>query len=361
MKKYKYILPLLALFAASCEKDDVLNSANEVTLNLNLAIPVEMPDSRTLGDPGIDEAFQAPTVLWLFLACDQYDFHQVYSAKINTTDADWSLSSDNKTFYYSDNRLCSFDGLDLSKNPDIRAYLVASHDAFSFVQELVPPSTDEVKGKTLPITIQTIDENMLTHLQIYAKYATGYINLRDIYSTPYNLTTNWDDKNVNGGTYYGTVDKEFYEVGMINVSDTLYHVAAKADFQWNPETSNFQPNVAKSIVLNNLPSYGYVFRPTENPSSATKYTKLLLGNASANDTSDATEVNAGNQWSGRAYTFMFQPANGVLNYTFTTKNNEAAGGYQGVADPADVVNSSNSGVFASWYKVDHNIADSTIE
>lgn len=356
MKAFKYILPLFALLAVtSCQQDDDI-AISDISLNLDLALPVsQSTESRTLGDPGIDEEFLKPTVLWVFLVADQGSEHFVYAVRYSTAESEWTLSADNKTLYFSDNRIVNFEGLDLRKNPDIRAYLLASHDVFSFDRALVAPAAD------YQATRQTIDENMLTHISINAMYGANYISLRDIYSTPYNLTTSWGDMNKKGGTYYGTVDKRYYEAGVVNVSDTLYHVAAKADFQWNPETSNLQPNVVRGIVLKNLPTKGYAFRPTENPSGIATYSKLLLGTFAADDQSDATEVNPGNQWSGRAYTFMFQPANNVLNYTFTTRNNAAQGGYQGVANPANVVNSANAGVFASWYKIDHDISDSTIE
>jgi len=356
MKAFRYIIPLFALLAVTaCQQDDDVKYS-EISLNLDLAVPTaQTSGSRTLGDPGVDEEFLKPTKLWVFVVADQETEQFVYAVRYSTLENQWTLSSDNKTLYFSDSRIVNFEGLDLSKLPDIRAYLVASHDAFSFDRELVPPAADFVA------TRQNIDENALTHISINAVYSDSYISLRDVYSTPYNLSTSWEDLNKKGGSYYGTVDKRYFEAGIINVSDTLYHVAAKADFQWNPETSNSQPNVVRGIVLNNLPTKGYAFRPTENPTSVGTYSKLLLGNFAADDQNDAVEVTPGNQWSGRAYTFMFQPGNNVLDYTFTTKNNASAGGYHGVADPANVVNSTNAGVFASWYKVDHNIKDSTIE
>jgi len=357
MKIFKYILPLLALISiVSCKQEDGVNESGVMTLNLNLAIPLDpQVSSRTLGDPGVDEEFLKPSVLWVFIVAVQGEDELVYSIRYSTMDREWALSSDNKALYYSDNRICNFEGLEMGKNPVIRAYLVASYDTFAFDQDLEAPAADFTPVR------QHIDENALTHLTIRAQFADQYISLRDLYSTPYNLNTNWHDKNAEGGTYYGTVDSRYFEAGIINVSDTLYHVAAKADFQWNPETSNSQPNVVRSIVLNNMPVSGYAFRPTENPSSVRTYSKLLLGEAAADDTNSFTEVTPGNQWSGRAYGFMFQPGGNRLSYTFTTKNNASSGGYQGIADPTTVENSDNSGVFTSWYKVDHNIKDSTIE
>ncbi|MDO4497028.1 MAG: hypothetical protein Q4B58_04225 [Bacteroidales bacterium] len=354
MKFINYIFILFVLLGVvSCDQqegDDIAQTP--VTLKLDLAIPFDgNADSRAMGDPGVEETFLRPTRLWVFLAVEQKTERYVYSVSFNMAENKWNLSEDNLSFSFESEKSCHFEGLDFAKNPVIRAYLIASHDPFSFSQNLVSPAAD---GQ---VTVQKITEEQLTRLTINAYNGSKYVSLRDVYSTPYNLNKNGKDMNVSGGTYYGTVDITGSRT--ITLKESLYHVAAKVDFQWNVESSNAQPNVAKSILIKNAPAVGYAFRPTERPSSSKFYSKLLLGEEEAEDSSDAVAVNPGNQWSGRACTYMFQP--GWLEYKFTTVNNEAEGGYHGTADPDELVHGETADIFASWYKINISIKDSTIE
>lgn len=363
MKKLFYILPLFVMLAAAChDDDDSVTATQSVTLNVDLALPADQ-GSRTMGDPGVEEIFLPPTQLWVFLAAQTKHAELVYAARFSTPEDAWILSADGKVYQYNDKRIMTFDGLDLFDQPEIRAYLVASHEPLSFTGvSLNVPAEDGQAAK------QTITEAQLTRLCFNTRYGTRgnmhYISLRDVYSTPCNLSKDWTLTTPCSSDYYGTVPEEYFVASIISVVDTLYHVAAKVDFQWTASTSNAQPNVAQGIVLNRLPATGYVFRPTENAnpgSYSAVYSKSLLGSQTADDMSAAVAVTPGNQWNGRAYSYMLQPANNILNYTFTTKNNASKGGYQGVADPRDAVKGWTSSVFASWYKVDLLIEDSTLE
>lgn len=364
MNRLAYMIPAFALLLGACSEKEIIEANSPLTLEVKLAVPAEESfGSRTLGDPGIEEEFLAPTHLWVFLAADTKHSQLVYATHFTTAESAWTLSADGRVYQYNDRRILTFDGLDLYEKPEIRAYLVASHEPISFTgASLIDPSED---GQ---VAVQTITEEQLTRLCFNVRYGTKgnmkYINLRDVYSTPYNLSSSWGDTNKGGGEYYGTVPQDYFVASVISVVDTLYHVASKIDFQWTAATSNAQPNVAKSIVLEQLPATGYVFRPTENATGISfteTYKKALLGAASADDTSCSVSLTPGNQWNGRAYTYVLQPGNDILHYNFTTKNNAPSGGYQGVANPSDVVRSEMSEVFASWYKVNLRIEDSTVE
>ncbi len=75
---------------------------------------------------------------------------------------------------------------------------------------------------------------------------------------------------------------------------------------------------------------------------------------------DVWSVNPGNQWSGRAYTWVLQPGN--LNYTVSTVDASRVKENNGTVRVDD--NSSNNGkgdngisndIFAAWYKLNFTI------
>ncbi|MBE6331337.1 MAG: hypothetical protein E7070_03385 [Bacteroidales bacterium] len=372
MKSSKYIiLAATALMGlTACNNDDAANSS-QVTLRYELALPVESSQLATAtraGDPGIAEFFERPQLLYLFLAEGDPttpSANNVYFYNIPCSQSDWTRSSDSLVFRGKFSQLVDWDPeVGISSNLKLRAYLVASYDLITTVDAI---GVNEYNKVTKPAGFTESD---LLDLQFFASLSDGSysLSLRDVYSTPYNLTYDGGlaklaNADADRTGYYGTVTDiaGSGSTGVISIKDTLYHTAAKVDFQWHAASIG-QSNVMQSAIIDNAPKRGYLFRQAATVSGVQTYTKVLLGNSSLadgaaddmNDThsaryADATLADATNQWSGRAYTYVLQP--GDLDFTLTTS--EGGTNSRSVVKPAG--NGTTNDVFAAWYKLDFNL------
>ena len=367
MKKLFYILMVIgatALCGVAC-KENTDDEARLVKIKVDVTLPVSTEvTTRVAGDPGLAEFFERPRYLSLFLAVGDPTTptdNPVYYYSIPCAQTDWERSSDSLVFRGRFNQLVNWDtdpGVALRADLPVRAYMVASFDAY-----LTDPviQTDNWNK----VTNAGFCESRLIDLQFYATSTTrGYsgFSLRDIYSTPYNLSADlYQPITAADRTgYYATVNQIVFggDANVISINDTLYHTAAKVDFRWNTSSPS-QENVMVSAVIDNAPGKGYLFRPAETVSGVTTYSKVLLrgGSVTADDLNqqhearyaDAEEVSAGSQWSGRAYTYILQP--GALQYTLTTSLGGSTSG--SATPPSD--NATTNRIFAAWYLLPFNI------
>lgn len=299
MKKLLYILPLLGLMASGCSDDEVMSGAKQtehLTLQFEAMIPVDDDVTRSIdGDPGVYEKFEKPHHLHTFVYVEQgsdkkaiYHFHKTFETDAKADEA-WTLNGDRTCYNYSYTEDIQWGSANANfqieneadrQNLKLRAYIVASHEPIVFGGKSLGD------GNTTVLSNDFTEQDIL-NLTFSAKVNDSYINLRDIYSTPYNLSKSRTEMTssplTNREGYYGTLSQSLVDKKIFLVADTLYHTCAKVDFEWNTE-SIYQANTAESIVLGGasktLPSSGYIFRPAENVSGTSytnTYSKLLLG------------------------------------------------------------------------------------
>jgi hypothetical protein len=365
MMKYSYLLlalMLTALCGVSCREDETAAS-EQFTLSMDVTLPLEREGlTRAAGDPGIAEFFERPRYLSLFLAVGEPttpSANQVYFFNIPCSQSDWKRSADSLVFVGRFSQIISWDPeVSITPSTSMRAYMVASFDAYT-TEPIVQVNNYH------KVTNTGFTESALIDMQFYASSALGGytgFSLRDIYSTPYNLSeTRFNVVPADNRTgYYGTVKQVVGSgtAGIISITDTLYHTAAKVDFQWNTATAS-QENVMVSATVDNAQTRGYLFRTAETIPGVPTYSKVLLrgGNVTADDMNqghaaryaDAEEVSVGSQWSGRAYTYVLQP--GDLSFTVTTSE----GGATSATVQRPQSNGNTNDIFAAWYKLPFNI------
>ena len=285
MKKFYYILTISALWIAisACSDHDGMEglSDNQLTLSMDVVLAASNSgeQTRAVGDPGLAEFFEKPRHLYLFLAVGEPttpNNNPVYCYALETSQSKWTRSADSLVFKGRELKTVNWDSnIQLNSDLKCRAYMVASYDELTF--NPVINCNDVNRVTSGPTT-----ESALLDLKFYA-YAGqndySKLSLRDVYSTPYNLSNSWtkmSDASTNRTNYYGTVTdiKVTGGKGLISINDTLYHTAAKVDFQWNAQ-SHTQSNVMVNALVDNAPKQGYLFRPSETVSAGT-YSKVLL-------------------------------------------------------------------------------------
>lgn len=273
--------------ASACSDHDGLDGLenNQLTLSMDVVLAADNTANQTrmVGDPGLAEFFEKPQHLYLFLAVGDPTTpgsNPVYCYQFETSQSKWTRSADSLVFKGRELQTVNWDSsIQLTSDLKCRAYMVASFDAITF-NPLIS-CNDVNKVVSGPTT-----ERELLDLKFYA-YAGqkdfSNLSLRDVYSSPYNLSQSWTkmpNASTNRTSYYGTVTdiKVNNGKGLISINDTLYHTAAKVDFQWNAQ-SHTQSNVMVNALVDNAPNQGYLFRPSETVSAGT-YSKVLLNGGS---------------------------------------------------------------------------------
>ena len=379
MKKIFRIISVLAAAAtlaplASCSDDHEGTDGNTCRICLDLSVCGATADTRlNPGDPGYTEYFEAPRYVYLFFAVGPVRNaanNPVFAYTFTTEQSDWTLGEDVYTLTNAPTKTINIDpSLDLTHNPKIRAYIVASFDALTFVDQA------SLVGSGSYSRIAFSEKDLIDA----RFYATGSgsnpysLSLRDVYSTPYNLKYADNGYSAsptveNRDGYYGTVPSGYVTTTLITFSDTLYHTAAKVDFQWNAADPTADLYATSAVILN-APTQGYLFRPASTVTGVGTYSKLLLAGdrynggtptaATADDMNNNHEAkyadvftsNVGNQWSGRAYTYVLQPGNLEYNFSTSQKDYEAQ-----KATTSD--NGSTNRIFAAWYKADFQLGES---
>ena len=237
-----------AAVVSSCSDDDSLASRGleTVEMPISISIPAEgfvnptdvgigeegatpaLADTRALGDPGTYEKFALPRYLYIYLvSTTTTNTTQVIFKKEEVKPEDWKLSTlgDNTNNHFS-----SKDGLyvyqgHLSINLPLnrkegRVYVAASNI------DLDDSSTNN-KIKLVTSAEWTDEETFLNAITFSND---GELrkndNMKNLYSSPYNLTKKVNSKDV----YYGTI--EDYASNVPHIDMVLYHVATKVDLQW---------------------------------------------------------------------------------------------------------------------------------
>lgn len=246
------LLTIMMVWAAavvtSCSDDDSLASRGLETVEMpvSISIPAEgfvnptdvgigeeaatpaLVATRALGDPGTYEKFALPKYLYIYLvSTTTTNTTQVIFKKEEVKPEDWKLSTlgDNTNNHFS-----SKDGLyvyqgHLSINLPLnrkegRVYVAASNI------DLDDSSTNN-KIKLVTSAEWTDEETFLNAITFSND---GELrkndNMKNLYSSPYNLTKKVNSKDV----YYGTI--EDYASNVPHIDMVLYHVATKVDLQW---------------------------------------------------------------------------------------------------------------------------------
>ena len=237
-----------AALVSSCSDDDSLASRGleTVEMPISISIPAEgfvnptdvgigeegatpaLVATRALGDPGTYEKFALPKYLYIYLvSTTTTNTTQVIFKKEVVKPEDWKLSTlgDNTNDHFS-----SKDGLyvyqgHLSINLPLnrkegRVYVAASNI------DLDDSSTNN-KIKLVTSAEWTDEETFLNAITFSND---GELrkndNMKNLYSSPYNLTKEVNSKDV----YYGTI--EDYASNVPHIDMVLYHVATKVDLQW---------------------------------------------------------------------------------------------------------------------------------
>lgn len=239
---------MAAAVVTSCSDDDSLASRGleTVEMPISISIPAEgfvnptdvgigeegatpaLVATRALGDPGTYEKFALPKYLYIYLvSTTTTNTTQVIFKKEEVKPEDWKLSTlgDNTNNHFS-----SKDGLyvyqgHLSINLPLnrkegRVYVAASNI------DLDDSSTNN-KIKLVTSAEWTDEETFLNAITFSND---GELrkndNMKNLYSSPYNLTKKVNSKDV----YYGTI--EDYASNVPHIDMVLYHVATKVDLQW---------------------------------------------------------------------------------------------------------------------------------
>ena len=384
---------LLAVALPSCSDDEATTiELQNVTLRMDVTLQAESGSNsaeasatRTPGDPGRTEFFERPTLLHLFMAVGDAttpESNPVYWYTFNTTADQWQRTADSLYFQTKDGNSSVLQRdiqVDRSvfqsatSEQQVRAYMLATFDGITF-DGISQSGTEH---------LCSVKEADLLNVPIYAAGLDGKyesVSLRDVYSSPWNLRLVGGEfaKMTSPATdrtdYYGTATAKDDE--SVTFQMTLYHTAAKVDFQWNA-TSDVQANVMQWALLTNCPKQGYAFRLTEQVATTASYGKVLLDGSTtagsaditADDSNsghaaryaDATTASVGNQWNGRAYTYILQP--GDLSYSIRTSGSSGSAGktYTGTAaisgSNVGGSNGSTNDIFAAWYKLDFTLGE----
>ena len=350
-------LAALALAGRSPEStSDNGSAAQEVTLNIPVEIYTGMNEESSRaaqqGDPGNDAGFKSPKYLYLYAYITEGESgasHELIVRKITfrndneTLAADsndgltteekastaWTLKDEgtsserwqkNVQVKFSLSKGTTFYNGDLGKS---RVFAIASNKEDVKISEDAITTIKETTGTMSTLTGQTIDFKVFTP-----------VDLRNIYSTPVNDQSSPAASSDNGLVVGAD--------GTLTCSTVkLYHVAAKVDFTWEVAQDKRSTTQVASITCLNMPGKCKIFEPTANTSEAsTNVNTVVLGSkltssstadqnnvcwsdgnwtstASWNASIPAYEVNVGNQWIGRAYTYVLQPSNGKIEYEVT--------------------------------------------
>ena len=330
------LFPLLSLLmCAACSSDNGdENSGSEITLDIPIDIYSANVSTATRaaeqGDPGNDVKFKAPLYLYVYAFVSENDGSD-YELLTNTftyseeeSEVQWQKRDEDtkderwhKSVRVTFRISRKFDNT-LGKS---RVYAIASRTDLSGIL----PSVSGYTAMT-DLDAMTLDFATLTQDK-----------LKDIYSTPTN-----DHSTPVANTDNGII------VGNNNTltcsAVKLYHVAAKADFTWEVPAS-LRPTVElQNITCTGLPTTCKVFEPTNNPTGTGK--SVVLGVSSLNP---AFELNEGNKWLGRAYTFILQPPSpGTVNYNVEFSGSKMHPDHSGSITPAA---SDYNTTFTGWYRV----------
>ena len=318
-------LTLLALLA-SCSSDSSADGDDRmVSMPIVLAIPASNASltaeeahaktTRAEGDPGTYEKFELPKYLYIYLI----------NTPINGTETDilkpegmgpqngYTLKADKwtKTTTQDNNKDSIYTYTD-----QIRIIIPENRKTGVVYAAM----------STVPITVTYTGNDVADATFTLGDAAKGKESeaLKNLYSSPYNLTKN--------NQYYGIVSD--YNSNSPYINMVLYHVASKLDLQWNVDASVQDKVKLCQIKLTGLSGGGKLFKPLENTTSSSTYDETFT-------------LDAGSQWYGRKATYVIPVKSTDGNYQFpmtlTNSVNSSAKTKTATATP-----SSASTVFVPW-------------
>lgn len=358
----KKLLSILSLFVAvffltACSSDELSSANDEFT---TVAVPVELcagqsltQASRGVGDPGYDDSLLPPTNIYAWAYAKTKDGkYSVEFRYLSVEKTDWGFNGveDANSIYTLPERLSfTFANLSTDAAPIGKIYVVATEKQLSaedlngmcniFTAEnyagLITTATGVENIKEQETSPKETLEAMVLNTSSWSSK-----ELRDLYSNPLGDTKQDTE---NGNLLNGEIMKSGKKtmVGRIR----LYHCAAKVDFKWEVADALRPATSVASITCTGLPTTLKVFAPTKNPAKKfdgttdnTDGSCLVLG-------TDASAVNAltlANQYIGRAYAYVLQPASGTVNYKVT---------FNGRAEKSATTESAPASIFTTWYRV----------
>lgn len=310
----------IAAAAVACSDDDNHSSSGTemVEMPISISIPAEgfvhptdvaigdeavspaLAGTRTLpGDPGTSEQFLLPRYLYIYLvSTNSAGTAQVMFRKEEVRAEEWVLSTSSGNAVGQDH-FSAADGL----------YVYQGHLSISLPlyrregRVYVAASPVEIEGIPAETSSWTSADYVEDNVTFTVEGETR-ANLKDIYSSPCNLT-----KKVNGtDVYYGTI--EDYASNMPHIDMVLYHVAARLDLLWNVEEA-VQPAVAlENITVSKLKRNGcLLFNPMGNALSPAEL-------SSADGTYNETIIlDKGTQWYGRKCLYIIPAQETKGQYT----------------------------------------------
>lgn len=239
---------LIAMAVAACSDGDDTSTRGVATVKMPITISIpaegfvnptdvgigdENPSStlfspsategstRLPGDPGEAETFELPKYIYIYLvSTSTAGITKVFYKQKTLSSEDWKLSTspDGNGHFSAKDGLYVYQG-HLSLNLPLdrkegRVYIAASPVELS---EMRTDVDDEDEWASA--------EDVVNNVTFSSQDSTR-AQLRNIYSSPYNLTRTVEGKTV----YYGTIDDYTSLVPHIDI--VLYHVATKIDLQW---------------------------------------------------------------------------------------------------------------------------------
>ncbi|MBQ0056989.1 MAG: hypothetical protein KBT20_04955 [Bacteroidales bacterium] len=291
---------IIGLTACSDDHDPIVNEDSQqsrMVFHLSCEADNDL-DTRLVGDPGVAEEFLVPQYVYAIVAMDVINKSDVTESKIyvlQNSESKWRRNGRyfdgdvifNKTNIY-------YDGMNSVESA--RAYIIVAPVALSFTNlsdcGFTQFSTD---GQREDNATEEKIKNLIVaaHNDGVDLSGKNTLNLRDLYSTPFNLAEDGSEITVESDfktKYYAKatkIDSDFdsnpikisIEFGSLEKPIILYHTAAKVDFMWEAENPT-QDNVMKSITVNNSPVSGYAFKPVANvygTSYNSKYSTQVVG------------------------------------------------------------------------------------
>lgn len=236
---FRYIRQTLyvaaALVVAACSgHDDTPEEVEMIEMPVNIAIPSDgfsspvdvgidgepaeggLTRAVVPGDPGTVETFELPRYIYLFLVTENQGTSEVTYRKFGINPQEWKLSTsaDNKNDHFSAE---ARDGL----------YVYQGHLSL-FVPREREKGRVYVAACNVDLEAYSLNTNVTSADKIPEEVTFtcgGELrnNMKNLYSTPYNL------KNKNGD-YYGTIEDFAGNVPHLDI--VLYHTATKFDVQW---------------------------------------------------------------------------------------------------------------------------------
>lgn len=329
------LLALTMLTACSSGNDDT--TTREITLDIPIEIySADLPSqvrAASQGDPGNDASLEPPLYLYVYayVSEDKGSSYELLQMVFPETDGDaigWELLNEGtREERWHKTQRVTFT-INRTFDPTIgnsRVYAIASRTDLGTML----PSDILTKENKTDLEKVTMDLSSLTS-----------DDLKDIYSTPAN-----DKSDPVQSTDNGIIIKA-NDKSLTCSTVKLYHVAAKVDFTWEVAQDLQSTVELKKIYCTSVPTTCAIFKPTENPTTATT-TSYVLSDAATDKPAVATTP--GNKWLGRACAYMLQPPSpGTINYTVEYGGTGSRDNTTKSITP-DATTYSN--VYTGWYRV----------